>query len=64
MIYWLDEFPSADNFFSGSESLHPGKSHDLRVSINGGSQNGWFKFSNPIKMDDFGVVYILENLHI
>jgi hypothetical protein len=28
--------------------------HHMGVSINGGTQNGWFKMEHLIKMDDLG----------
>ena len=37
------------------------KTHfDMGVSINEGTQNGWFTMENPIKMDDLGVPQFQE----
>ena len=32
----------------------------MGVSINGGTQTGWFRKENPIKMDDVGVPPFIE----
>ena len=36
-------------------ALHTAVFVQIGVSINGGTQNGWFIVENPIKMDDLGV---------